>query len=194
MKSATSDQQGAPLSAQNGQKGKDNKRIWFILVAGISLLLLLLGDQIPSLWGERQESEKQSENAKATEANSSDDLTRYAENLRAEMKQLCESVAGAGEVQVAVSFDGGFTYLYAADNETQRDGDGKEQIKEAYLTVGSGTSEKTVLLTSSPPAIRGIGVVCRGGANAQVRAEIISLLSATYGIGSNRIYVAAGEK
>jgi hypothetical protein len=48
------------------------------------------------------------------------------------------------------------------------------------------------LVARIPPAISGIDIVCEGGGDAAVRAEVIALLSAAYDVGSNRIYVACG--
>ena len=51
--------------------------------------------------------------------------------------------------------------------------------EEKNLGYGKGTEE----------VICGIVVVCEGGDNSKVRARITSMLSALYGIGSNRIQI-----
>lgn len=161
------------------------KQYWLLLLALVGIVLLVFGDRLPQLSGGGSQA--------AEEGVTRDEETLYAHRLREEIEQLCESVAGAGQVQVALSFEGGFSYLYATDREARRDGTGSEQTSDQYITVGSGAAESAVLLTKSPPSIRGIGVVCSGGGSPRVRAEIISLLSATYDIGANRIYVTEGE-
>ena len=97
------------------------------------------------------------------------------------------------EVRVVVTLEGDFTYIYATDRESsERDGVVEEQVR--YVTVGSGSNEQTVLLTREYPRVSGIGIVCRGGGDATVRREILSLLSATYGIPSNQIYIAEAKE
>jgi hypothetical protein len=112
----------------------------------------------------------------------------YRAELEVRVKALCSHVAGAGTVEVAVTLDGGFEYVYAADKKTAAGGE-----STAYVTVGSGDSESLILVTLRPPAIAGIGVVCTGGNDPTVRREVTALLSAAFGVGSNKIYVTGRE-
>ena len=163
-----------------------NRKYLLIMVAALGMALLLSGNGTRHLW--------QNDNQDATAQISQDDeLARYHQALVEEMEALCTTVSGAGEVHVALSLKGGFSYLYATDSELRQDGSGMEQSGKQYVTVGSGSSEQGILLMRVPPEVGGIGVVCRGGNQPSVRAEIIALLSATYGVGSNRIYVTGGE-
>ena len=91
---------------------------------------------------------------------------------------LCESVGGVSDAAVMVSFSRGYLLEYATDAE----GD--------PLTVGSGSSEGTVYSTLSPPAVTGVGIVCRGGGNAEVQRVLIELVSTTRGIPASRVYIA----
>ena len=113
---------------------------------------------------------------------------RTAEEYRAELEErmeaICSRVAGVGEVEVVVTLEGGFTYVYATDKKTASGGE-----TLTYVTVGSGDQESLVYLSEKAPAIVGIGVVCTGGMDPTVRREVTSLLSAAFGVGSNKIYV-----
>ena len=82
---------------------------------------------------------------------------------------LCGRVAGVGEVTVAISLVRGAEQVYADEDARQ-----------------------AVVLTERPPEIGGIGVVCSGGDDPAVVERLVSLLSAAFGVGTNRIYVAAG--
>ena len=111
-------------------------------------------------------------------------VEEYRAELEARMEAICSQVAGVGNVEVAVMLDGGFSYVYATDRKTNSSGESL-----SYVTVGSGDRESLVYLTEKAPAIVGIGVVCTGGMDPTVRREVTSLLSAVFGIGSNKIYV-----
>ena len=100
------------------------------------------------------------------------------------MEAICAQVAGVGTVDVVVTLEGGYEYVYATDVKIVS---GSET--RTYITVGSGNSETLVYITERAPAITGIGVVCTGGMDAGVRREVTSLLSAAFGVGSNKIYV-----
>ena len=164
--------------------GKKGGLLLFLSVVGV--LLLLFGDRIPQLLTADQNGGKAQEETPQQE----DEVRQYASALTKEIEGLCASLQGVGEVRAAVSLQGGFTYLYATDSEKRHDAQGQQQSSQSYLTVGSGASEHAVLVARIPPAISGIGIVCEGGGDAAVRAELIALLSAAYDVGSNRIYVA----
>jgi stage III sporulation protein AG len=106
------------------------------------------------------------------------------ETLRAELEgrvvTLCSRVSGVGSVTATVALDGGYSYEYATDRKGE---------STYYVTVGSGSDQSLVFITERPPAIIGIGVVCEGGNDPTVRQELVSLLSAAFGVGSNKIYV-----
>lgn len=116
------------------------------------------------------------------------EVTRSAEEYRTDlevrMEAICAQVAGVGTVDVVVTLEGGYEYVYATDVKIVS---GSET--RTYITVGSGNSETLVYITERAPAITGIGVVCTGGMDAGVRREVTSLLSAAFGVGSNKIYV-----
>ena len=169
-----------------GEKGHEKKqRAWWhrgwvlILGAAVGVGLILLGNG-KAVGGGTDEQQ--------TDARQEDPLYEYTELTERRIAALCASVQGVSGVEVAVSFEGDFTYVYATDSDTQEK-DGSSERQEQYVTVGSGSSEQTVLLTRTPPAVSGIGIVCRGGGDASVRQELTALLSAAFGIGSNKIYI-----
>ena len=108
----------------------------------------------------------------------------YRAELESRVKTLCGRVAGVGEVEVMITLSGGFEYVYATDKKLTVGGE-----STSYITVGSGDDESLVYITERLPAILGIGVVCTGGMDPTVRREVTALLSAAFGVGSNKIYV-----
>ena len=108
----------------------------------------------------------------------------YRADLESRMESICAQVAGVGAVDVIVTLEGGFEYVYAYDIKSTVGGE-----STSYITIGSGDNESLVYITERAPAITGIGVVCSGGMDAAVRREVTALLSAAFGVGSNKIYV-----
>lgn len=111
------------------------------------------------------------------EAVSAEPLDWRAEIIALEAKAaaLCSQVAGVEDVTVAVSLAQGAEYVYSAG-------------ESSYLGTGSTGAR---LITERPPQIGGIGVVCRGAEDPETVRKLVSLLSAAFGVGTNRIYVAA---
>ena len=109
------------------------------------------------------------------------DLAIYGKEVEEKILELCSRVDGVKNVSVAVSFESGFEYIYATDGDKT-------------LTVGSGSSESAVRVTEKPPTISGIGIVCTGGGDPRIQQKLINLLSAAYGISSNKIYITEAQK
>lgn len=141
---------------------------WFLLLLLLGILLLLLG----GMGGTRSTPAEESEAAARTEA--------YRLALEEDLRALCSRVAGAGEVSLLLTLEGTERSVYATDRGT----DGKTD----YVTSGG----EGLLLCREYPAVRGVAVVCTGGADARVQSELTRLLSATLGIGTNCIYIGAG--
>lgn len=153
---------------------KENGRLRLYLLLGCGLLGVLL-----ILFGSSTKTaEKADENPPYS--TSTDELVIYQDYLESRIKKLCESVSGVRNVTVVVTLSGSFESVYATEWP-----DGNEE----YVILGSDSSASPIYLSRSAPEIAGIGIVCSGGANDNIRRELISLLSATFHISSNRIYI-----
>lgn len=147
-----------------------------MLGAVCGILLLIFGSGIGT--------DTQQE-ARDAESGDDEELSRYRAELEQEIKTLCESVKGVGNVTVVLTLSGGFCNVYAT--ESAKDG------AEEYVIVGSGSNAAALLLTRKTPEIVGIGIVCRNGSNASVKLELTALLSAAYNVSGNRIYVTEAK-
>ena len=153
---------------------KENGRLRLALLLGcgvLGILLILFGS------GKKNTQQTTKEQPYSTE---SDELVIYQDYLETRIKHLCESVSGVRNVTVVVTLSGSFESVYATEWP-----DGNEE----YVILGSGSSASPIYLSRSAPEIAGIGIVCSGGSNDHIRRELISLLSATFHISSNRIYI-----
>ena len=154
---------------------KENGRLRLYLLLGCGVLGILL-----IVFGSSGKKAEQS-NVEKPYSTAEDELIIYQDYLEERIKTLCESVSGVRNVTVVVTLSGTFESVYATEWP-----DGNEE----YVILGSGSSASPIYLSRSAPEIAGIGIVCSGGANDNVRRELISLLSATFHISSNRIYIA----
>lgn len=144
---------------------------FLIVLAVIGMVLLVLGGN----------SGKQSPTETVSEK---DNVETYKKELEEEIRSLCKSVKGVKNVTVTVTLESGFTSVYAT--EAGREGDN-------YVILGNGSNAKALLISQETPEIRGIGIVCCGGGNDTIRQELIALLSATYHVSTNRIYVTEAD-
>ncbi len=168
------------MTEQKEKKNRrDKKPIWIILGGAVGAALLILGSI--GFSGE----EKKSETTEAVTL----DAAQYARRVEEEIVRICSRVRGAGAVSVAVTLKGGYRAVYATDSQNSGGG-----YKNSTVLIGSGSSEGAVLICYENPEIGGIGIVCRGASDPLVRDTVVSLVSAAFDVGSNKIYVAAGSE
>lgn len=147
---------------------KGGGKLWVIIagaVLGVSLLIFGGSDK----------------NADTRVPENQSELVEYSKEVEAKILELCSKVEGVKNVSVAVSFESGFEYVYATDGDKT-------------LTVGSGSNESAVRVTEKPPTISGVGIVCTGGGDPRIQQKLINLISAAYGISSNKIYITEAQK
>ncbi len=154
------------------KKSKSNQKIIFIIfLAAIGIFLLLLG-----AYGKGNEKEVSAEDSMNAE--------EYAHSVEKNISELCEKINGVSDVHAVVTLEGGYNTVYAQNSQSNSSG-----YKNEFVLTGSGSSERAILVGYSTPQVSGVGIVCRGGGDAHIRSEIISLISATFGVSSNKIYV-----
>lgn len=148
-----------------------NKSTFFIIIAAaIGVLLLLLGS-----FGGKKDSSAQSE---------TDEIESYCRYLEEQAVRLCESVSGVSNVTVALTLEGGFEQVYAADKTVSGNGQSTQHVK-----LGNGSAAELCAVSIASPKVAGIGVTCKGGRDDSLRAELTALLSAAFGVGANKIYI-----
>lgn len=169
------------FSTKDGDETSKQGKTPLLLLLGVALigvLLILFGGQI----GKTEKKEATDDTPSAMDAQQ--ELEVYQTYIETRVKTLCESVKGVENVTVAVTLGGGFEEVYAKEISDE---------KESYVILGSGSNASALYLSRKTPEITGIGVVCKGGGNDDVRQELLSLLSAAFKVPSNRIYITEAK-
>ena len=112
------------------------------------------------------------------------DPREYESFVEGKVKEICSSIGGVGNISVAVSLSGGYRAVYAVNSQSSAAG-----YKNEIVTTGSGSAEKPLVVGYEYPQIIGIGIVCDGGSNADIKKNIISLVSSAFNISTNKIEV-----
>jgi hypothetical protein len=160
--------------AAEGENGKSRARLWLIILgASVGILLLVFGGNTSDA--------KKTEHTDAHYRTEEDEMLIYQHDLEARVEALCRSVKGVGNVTAIVTLSKGYESVYATE---WKEGD------EKYVIIGNGSNASALFLTRQAPEIAGIGVVCTGAESAEVRRELTALISATFHIPTNRIYIA----
>lgn len=155
---------------------KDKKRI------AVLAALLLIGTLILLL--------PNGESHTADDSVQSLEVSTYAEKLESRLCELCSHMSGVGEVRVLVTLECGSETVYA-ENRTENFDSTSSAYSADYLIIESGDGETPVTVKQIYPQIRGVAVVCDGGASPSIKAKLISLLSAALGIPTSKISVSS---
>ena len=121
--------------------------------------------------------------AKASQ-DKSPDITaalEYTRELELRLEEIISAIAGVSEVKVLLTAEGAGEFIFA-----QRITDSENII---VFAKDRDRNEIPVIITESLPRIKGAAVVCKGGGSAAIKQDIISLVSATLGIPTNKIFV-----
>lgn len=147
-------------------KGLKGKGMLLLLLA-VGILLLFLGG------GSEQKTVGKEEGAADVAARTE----AYRVALEEELTLLCSQVEGVGRLDLLLTLEGSERAVYATDT-------GESGRTDYVMSGGEG-----LLLYREYPAVRGVAVVCEGGADPAVRAQLTALLSALLDIGTNRISI-----
>lgn len=163
------------------------KEKWMLLLSQKStlrLLMLGLGGLILLLAASAFPGEKEVPSS-AEEA--AFDQERYATQTEERLEELIGRLEGAGETMVMITLEEGENYVYVTDEKTEEQPSGY-QTEHVIYNTGNGSAP--LLKTTYMPVIRGVVVLCQGGADPAVAGKITEMVSALLDVGTNRVSVA----
>ena len=153
---------------------KLGKKKIFLFVAFIVLGIFII--ILSNSGGEKQSEEVNFESL---------DPAKYAKEVEERVEALCNRIDGVRSTYAVVTLKGGYKAIYATDSQF-----GSSSSKNSTVIIGSGASEKPLLVGYENPEIAGIGIVCSGGDDYNVRKNIISVVSSAFNLSSNKIFVS----
>ncbi|MBE6592955.1 MAG: hypothetical protein E7642_03070 [Ruminococcaceae bacterium] len=151
------------------------KSLTFLALFALVGALMLLASKCSASDGKKVSSPDSMENL---------DPSKYAVEIEKKVEELCNKIDGVSSTHAVVTLRGGYRAIYAADRQS-----GSSNSKDQIVVIGSGSSEKPLLIGYENPEIAGIGIVCSGGDDARKREEVISVVSSAFDIPTNKIFV-----
>ena len=150
------------------------KTLILILIGILGLVLILWGT-----FGEKEEKEI----LKNTEENIG--TLAYIERLEHKISNITEQITGSSNVRVIVNVSSGTEYIYVSNEKLSENSSSKE-----YITVRTENGgDELMLLKEIYPDVTGVSVACRGGDDPLIQAKLISVISTSLGVSSNRICI-----
>lgn len=159
----------------------DKKSLIVIIIGIIGIFLLVISELLPK---ENHNKSKSAENETISVSYSD-----YEKDIEQRLQNIISKIDGAGNVSVMVTLDCTVESVYAQE---EKDTNGSNQSHEnQYVIVKNDDGESGILLKTTEPQIRGVAVVCSGGASAIVRQNITDTVTAVLGISSARVNISA---
>lgn len=152
-------------------KGRQGRAQLAAAVGVLAMVLILLSELLPQ--------STKPVGAESTVAAQSS--AEYQTQLENRLERLISQMSGAGKTTVMVTLETGEEAIYALDTQS-----GEMQAQQTHVLLDDGSAlTETVCL----PQVRGVAVLCEGGADVRVAARITELVSALLDLPSNRICV-----
>lgn len=112
----------------------------------------------------------------------------YVEGLENKLCNVLSNISGVGQVDVVITLQSGFSYVYATDSETKTTTSGSTETvvtKENVLLV----SNEPVVVKEIFPEIKGVVVVAKGAENIGVKLNILNAVETALEVDSKDITI-----
>ena len=166
----------------------DRRRRAIVALGLIGLTLIFISSFIPHERGETETAAQP-----PPEAVSEDD---YRKTLEQELIEMISSIDGAGSVKVMITMDSTAEDIFAVDkNESEslsssQEGETRRSAENEYVIVkGKDGGEQAVLKKQRMPEIRGVLVVCSGGASSVTREKVTQAVAGALGVERSKVVV-----
>lgn len=156
---------------------KDKKAFFAVIIAFMGIMLIFLSEI--TFTEEETEKDGGNDTPYMTEA-----------ELSCQVSDLLETIDGAGKVRVMLTYECREEIIYAVDGDISEEKGRESSSSTKHIVIDSENGEQGLMQKVVLPKVKGVAVVCQGGADPVIKEQIISLVSALFDISSNKISIA----
>ena len=165
------------------QTQKAGKTAVLFLLGTIGLLLIVL----PPMFEAKEE--KIPQPVEASQHQASKDYALY---LSERLEEILGKMKGVGNVKVMVTLNREEEMVYAtdflSDSHSQND-DNQQKTDRKHVLLEKDGQEEALVTTRITPRVQGVIIVCDGGNDPIVIKKLTDAVTASLGIGANRVAV-----
>ncbi len=165
------------------QKIKKVKHIEIYLAVGLALILAII--YFSSLPKNSSNDATQNDNLSINYSSSQE----YVDYLENKLENVLARVEGAGEVNVIVTLNKGFEYIFVTEEEIRTTSNGTTITTNNVVMVDG----EPVLQEEIYPQIGGIVVVTEGGDDVDVKLNMLSILQTITELNTSKINIIKGN-
>lgn len=172
-----------PLKEKILEIYKKDKKVFFIVVVGIALVLFIF----------LSEFDNKDSSANKEEIIFNENSQEYSLYLEQRVEEIVSSIEGAGKVNVMITISETTEYVYAQNqngtNKVNKDSENKDN-KSDFVIIEKDNNDTGLLLKTFEPKIRGVAIVCEGADDPAVQQQIYSTVSAVLNVSTARISIS----
>ncbi len=151
-----------------------------VLILGLcGIALIYFSGSFPRSSGEKQEKTA----VKETSALS------YERELEKSLGRLVSAITGEKEPEVMVTLESGARYVYASDEKSSVQPDGKEEESVHVLLRDQSGTQQALRVTEIQPKVKGVVVVSKYADSASVREALTQAVKTVLNVSSRRVCV-----
>lgn len=166
------------------QRIKKVKHIEIYFAVGLALIVGAIYFISVSPNTKTKESKVQIDNI-STKFESSGEYIDYLEN---KLESVITRVKGVDNVDVILTLEKGFEYIYATEEETKTTSNGTSVTSSSIVMVNG----QPVIKEEIYPVVKGIVVIAYGTEDVSVKMNIISIIQTVIEVDNSRINIMAG--
>ncbi|MBQ8908908.1 MAG: hypothetical protein IJY90_01260 [Clostridia bacterium] len=161
---------------------KIKKIKYFYLYLAIGIGIILVGIYLTCIPKAKGDGLNKNIDKNLTEISSSAEYVEYLEN---KLESVIGALNGVNSVEVAITLEKGFEYVYQTETET-RTSSGGTSITTTTVVYVDG---QPVIVEEIFPTVKGVAVVAQGLNDVSVRLNIISLIQTMVDVDTSQIKV-----
>ena len=162
------------------EKIKKVKHIQIYIAIGLAVIIALI--YFSTVFNKPKESSSTKDDNISKEFSSSLEYVDYLEN---KLENVLTKVKGAGDVEVIITLEKGFEYVYVTEEETRTTSNGTTVTTSTVVLVDG----QPVLEEEIYPIINGLVVVASGADNINVKMNILSVIQTVIDIDNSKINI-----
>lgn len=159
---------------------KKVKHIHIYLAIGLALIIAII--YFSSVFNGQKESSSTKDDNINQEFSSSLEYVDYLEN---KLENVLTKVKGTGDVEVIVTLEKGFEYVYVTEEETRTTSNGTTVTTSTVVLVDG----QPVLEEEIYPIIKGLVVVASGADDISVKMNILSVIQTVIDVDNSKINI-----
>ena len=167
------------------EKVRKIKHIEIYLTVFVAIIIAIIYFSLISSNSAQGDSSTNDDNI-TQEFSSSMEYVNYLEN---KLENVLTKVKGAGNVEVAITLEKGFEYIYATEEETHTTSNGTTVTTSTIVMVNG----QPVLKEEIYPVIKGIVVISSGADDVSVKMDMLSVIQTVIDVSSSKINIIQGN-